>query len=147
MSLKLKGTLLGILASFAGVALFVLLLVVVNVIAGVAGALTGMAFLMVYRKINPLDESKYPFILAIVITLVQVLIAALLAYAIWAAMIDSTLAIVLTNKDVLNEFILNLVIGYALSGGLLAYYLFSESRKRKNSAVISEEKKDDNKPE
>lgn len=59
MSKKLKGTLLGIACSLVGVVLWIITVVYLDVIAGFESAVMVIAFILMYRLINPSDKSSY----------------------------------------------------------------------------------------
>ena len=146
MSLKLKGTLLGIAASFAGVALFIIFVVAVNIIAGLAGALTGMLFYIVYKKVNYEDTTMpYATILSIVITIVQVSLASYLSYAILANMEGFTFAEIMAEDEIRGFFIRDLLLGLGLSFFVLTFHIIDQKRKGKftqiqaNANVVEDE--------
>ena len=129
MNDKIKGTLLGILASFGGIALFILFYYI-GFIAGIAGALMGVLFYIVYKKINPRDTSKYPFIAATIVILVEVFVSLLIIVAMYSngqvSIID-----VLRDPEIKGPFILDLVLGYVLGFLVFGGFIFQERRKGK----------------
>jgi uncharacterized protein YneF (UPF0154 family) len=128
MSNKMKGTLAGIGASLAGVALWVVLSLI-GFIAGIAGALMGMLFIFVYQKINKDDKTKYPHIVACALIVVEIVIAELLSLAVVAASNGVSLGAALEIGEVRMwlwiDIIVGLLLGYLVFGG----YLFSLKRK------------------
>ncbi|GHV01120.1 hypothetical protein FACS1894211_10180 [Clostridia bacterium] len=128
MSNKLKATLAGVGASLGGVALWIVLSLV-GFIAGIAGALMGVLFIFVYKKLNKDDQTKYPFIVACVLILVEIVIAELLTIAFLAAANGVSFGAVMNidnNKTlILIDILVGLALGYLVFGG----YLFSLKRK------------------
>ena len=78
---RVVATLLGILASFAGVLLWIFL-GFIGFIAGLAGAVMGILFYIVYHAANPKDESSFRFVVAAVVMVVDIVIAELLMWAV-----------------------------------------------------------------
>lgn len=75
MSNKVKGYVLGILASLAVVALWIVLYVFAGIIAGYIGALMALSIIMIYKKFNPEDNSNVIYVVASVIGLFEIFIA------------------------------------------------------------------------
>ena len=119
---RIKGTLLGFLASFGGVAGWIILNFV-GFIAGIAGAGMGILFAIVYTKLNPLDDSKYKYVMACVITVIDIVIAELICLAIEGAIYGYTFAEALNNDAAVRSIIINVVVGIILSGISLGGYI------------------------
>lgn len=121
---RVIATLLGILASFAGVLLWIFL-GFIGFIAGLAGAVMGILFYMVYHAVNPKDESSFRFVAAAVVMVVDIVIAELLMWAVAGV----SPANIFETPDILMWFILDIVIGLALSGICLGGYIAVEKKK------------------
>ena len=121
---RVVATLLGILASFAGVLLWIFL-GFIGFIAGLAGAVMGILFYMVYHAVNPKDESSFRFVAAAVVMVVDIVIAELLMWAVAGV----SPANIFETPDILMWFILDIVIGLALSGICLGGYIAVEKKK------------------
>ena len=68
MSNKVKGYVLGILASLAVVALWIVLYVFVGIIAGYIGTLMALSIIMIYKKFNPEDNSNVIYVVAVILS-------------------------------------------------------------------------------
>ena len=121
---RVVATLLGILASFAGVLLWIFL-GFIGFIAGLAGAVMGILFYIVYHAANPKDESSFRFVVAAVVMVVDIVIAELLMWAVAGV----SPANIFETPDILMWFILDIVIGLALSGICLGGYIAVEKKK------------------
>lgn len=121
---RVIATLLGILASFAGVLLWIFL-GFIGFIAGLAGAVMGILFYIVYHAANPKDESSFRFVVAAVVMVVDIVIAELLMWAVAGV----SPANIFETPDILMWFILDIVIGLALSGICLGGYIAVEKKK------------------
>lgn len=121
---RVVATLLGILASFAGVLLWIFL-GFIGFIAGLAGAVMGILFYIVYHAANPKDESSFRFVVAAVVMVVDIVIAELLMWAVAGV----SPANIFETPDILMWFILDIVIGLALSGICLGGYIAAEKKK------------------
>lgn len=135
MSNKVKGYLLGILASLAVVALWIVLYVFVGIIAGYIGALMALSIIMIYKKFNPEDNSNVIYVVASVIGLFEIFIAEFASVGIMCAM---------NNKDfgseVANSFVgivLDVVIAIILSALVLFYYIRQQTKKAETRKVES----------
>lgn len=135
MSNKVKGYVLGILASLAVVALWIVLYVFVGIIAGYIGALMALSIIMIYKKFNPEDNSNVIYVVASVIGLFEIFIAEFASVGIMCAM---------NNKDfgseVANSFIgivLDVVIAIILSALVLFYYIRQQTKKAETRKVES----------
>lgn len=135
MSNKVKGYLLGILASLAVVALWIVLYVFVDIIAGYIGALMALSIIMIYKKFNPEDNSNVIYVVASVIGLFEIFIAEFASVGIMCVM---------NNKDfgseVANSFVgivLDVVIAVILSALVLFYYIRQQTKKVETRKVES----------
>ncbi len=135
MSNKVKGYLLGILASLAVVALWIVLYVFVGIIAGYIGALMALSIIMIYKKFNPEDNSNVIYVVASVIGLFEIFIAEFASVGIMCVM---------NNKDfgseVANSFVgivLDVVIAVILSALVLFYYIRQQTKKVETRKVES----------
>lgn len=135
MSNKVKGYVLGILASLAVVALWIVLYVFVGIIAGYIGALMALSIIMIYKKFNPEDNSNVIYVVASVIGLFEIFIAEFASVGIMCAM---------NNKDfgseVANSFVgivLDVVIAVILSALVLFYYIRQQTKKVETRKVES----------
>lgn len=121
---RVIATLLGILASFAGVLLWIFL-GFIGFIAGLAGAVMGILFYMVYHAVNPRDKSSFRFVVAAVVMVVDIVIAELLMWAVAGV----SPANIFETPDILMRFILDIMIGLAISGICLGGYIAAEKKK------------------
>lgn len=154
---RVVATLLGILASFAGVLLWIFLdsisfivtiitlLGFVDLLAkdilwiffgltiyfarlmgiGLASVAINILFYMVYHAVNPKDKSSFRFVVAAVVMVVDIVIAELLMWAVAGV----SPANIFETPDILMWFILDIVIGLALSGICLGGYIAAEKKK------------------
>lgn len=129
MSKRLKGTLLGILPSFAGVGLWIVFGAFLEIIAGWAGAIIGVLFLLVYRKVNPDDKSKYPYIIGIVLIIALVFLSEILTIAILSSRYDLDFSVVMSADEIRSAMAIDLIIGYVLSFAVFIGYIVSARRK------------------
>lgn len=134
MSNKIKATALGILASLTGVVLWVVFGAFLQVIAGWAGAVMGVLFMIVYRKINPTDKTPYQIVVAVCLIVVEVIVSEMITLGIVAAMEGVDFGYALSNKDVQSAIIFELLIGYGLSFLVFGLYVYT-SKKKANSAA------------
>lgn len=132
MSNKLKGTLLGFCASLAGVALWIILSSV-GFIAGLSGVLMGILFVLVYTKFND-DISKYKYVMAGIVTFIDIILAEFLCLVIFRSMNGYTIAETINNENYLFTLLTNVFMGVALSTFPLVYYFRSKSKKNANIA-------------
>ena len=135
MSNKVKGYVLGILASLAVVALWIVLYVFAGIIAGYIGALMALSIIMIYKKFNPEDNSNVIYFVASVIGLFEIFIAEFAGVGIMCAM---------NNKDfgseVANSFVgivLDVVVAIILSALVLFYYIRQQTKKAETRKVES----------
>lgn len=134
---RAMATFLGFLASLAGVLLWIFL-GFIGFIAGLAGAVMGILFYLVYNAVNPKDESPYRFIVAVIVMVVDILIAELLMM--WAALSVSP-AELFADSEYLYWFIIDIVIGLLLSGLCLGSYIAAEQRKIRMKKMAEEQNK------
>ncbi len=154
---RVVATLLGILASFAGVLLWIFLdsisfivtiitlLGFVDLLAkdilwiffsltiyfarlmgiGLASVAINILFYMVYHAVNPKDKSSFRFVVAAVVMVVDIVIAELLMWAVAGV----SPANIFETPDILMRFILDIMIGLAISGICLGGYIAVEKKK------------------
>ena len=134
MSNRLKGTLAGIAASAAGVALWIGL-IYAGFIAGIAGALIGILFILVYTKINKDDKSKYPYIFGSALIAVEIVFAELLAIAILASLNGVPFGAALEIPEIKKALLIDVLIGVLLGYAVFVGYLFSLKRKNQMQNV------------
>ncbi len=120
---RLAGTLAGIGASLAGIALWVGLSFV-GFIAGIAGALMGLGFYFVYRRINKADNSKYPVIIASILIPIEILISEIIVIAIRAGSFGVSIGFVFSADEtllrmVLIDFAVGIIFSYAVFIGFM----------------------------
>lgn len=136
MSNKLKGTLLGIAASLVGVGLYILLYIGLELIGGIACVLMGVLFILVYNKFNSEDASKYKYIVAGVVTFIEVIASEFICLAIIVA--QSGYASLGHAFDAIPNLagatIYDLVFGLIFGAVGLGAYIFSKTRKTINSS-------------
>ena len=128
MSDRSKGTLLGIIFSLGAVVLWIILSFA-GYVAGLAGALMGILFLLGYRKMNSSDKSKYPVFIACVLIVIEIAIAELLTIAIIAAQNEVPFSFALSIPEVQIAIVIDLAIGFLLSFLVFGGYLFSLRKK------------------
>lgn len=133
MSLRLKGTLIGAAASLAGVALWIIL-GMLNFIAGIAGALMGVLFIIVYRKINPTDKSPYAIIVSVVLILAEILLSELIVLFIIASNAGVPFGFALSVAEVQRAVLLDVLMGLGLSAVVFVAYIVSARNKEKLAA-------------
>ena len=135
MSNKVKGYLLGILASLAVVALWIVLYVFVGIIAGYIGALMALSIIMIYKKFNPEDNSNVIYVVASVIGLFEIFIAEFASVGIMCAMNNKNF-----GNEVANSFVgivLDVVVAIILSALVLFYYIRQQTKKVETRKVES----------
>lgn len=154
---RVVATLLGILASFAGVLLWIFLdsiSFIVTIITlpgfvdllakdilwiffgltiyfarlmgiGLASVAINILFYMVYHAVNPKDKSSFRFVVSAVVMVVDIVIAELLMWAVAGV----SPANIFETPDILMRFILDIMIGLAISGICLGGYIAVEKKK------------------
>ena len=120
MNKKILATFLGILASFAGIVLWIIL-GMVGFIAGIAGAAMALLFCMVYSAINREDKSNYRYVVGAIVMVVDIILAELILQYIYVQMFG--------EYDTL-WLIFDLVIGFLFSGISLGSHIASEKKKQ-----------------
>lgn len=128
MSNRLKGTLAGIGASLGGVGLWIIL-GAIGFIAGIAGGLMGILFIIAYKALNKEDQTKYPYIVACVLVAVEIVLSELLLIAVLAAMNSVPFGDVLADSEVQTGMIIDIVVGFLLGYLVFGSYLYSLKRK------------------
>lgn len=142
MNNKIKGALLGTLASLAGVVLWVLFGAVFELIAGWAGAIIGVLFIIIYRKFNPDDKSPFQIILAVTLILVEIILAEIITVAVLAAMNNVSFSLALSSAEIQSAMVFDLIIGYVFSFAIFISYIVSIKRRAKmeKARILAEEK-------
>lgn len=135
MSNRTKGTILGLVASLVGVAVWVLLYVFAETIASIATLLMGVLFLLVYRKINPEDNSKYPFILAAVITVVEIVASEFLSLVIFCEMNGYDLLYSLQFAEIQNAILKDIAFGLVFFAVSFAAFIAADKKQRDSQKV------------
>lgn len=133
MSLRLKGTLLGFAASLVGVALWIIFVAFLGIIAGLAGAVMGLLFMLVYSKINREDKSNYRYIVGAIIIVVEILISELISVVIIASMESISLSSIFSSPNVIGDMAYDVIMGLVLSAIVFGAYIYSEKKKTKMS--------------
>ncbi|MDR0426049.1 MAG: hypothetical protein LBH24_02645 [Clostridiales bacterium] len=131
MGNKLKATAAGFGASLGGVAVWIIMSAFVGVIAGWAGALMGILFLLVYRKLAPADKSVYPYLAAIVLVVIEIVISELISIAIIAGMEGVSFSQVMEYGEVRSAVMSDLLIGFILTALVFGLYIFNMHRRDK----------------
>lgn len=131
MSLRLKGTLLGFVASLAGVALWIIFVAVLGIIAGLAGAVMGLLFMLVYSKINKEDKSNYRYIVGAIIVVAEILISELISVVILASIESIALSSIFSSPKIIGGMAYDIIMGLVLSAIVLGAYIYSEKKKTK----------------
>ncbi|MDR3319327.1 MAG: sugar ABC transporter permease [Clostridiales bacterium] len=126
---KIKGTAWGIISSLAAVAVWVIISAAFGLLAGLAGVGLGILFLMSYRKNNPYDKSKYPYVFAGVLMLAEIALAELIVAAFLAAAGGAGLTGALTVPGAAVTLITDMITGTVLAYGAYAAYILVNRRK------------------
>lgn len=134
MSNKVKGYVLGILASLAVVALWIVLYVFAGIIAGYIGALMALSIIMIYKKFNPEDNSNVIYVVASVIGLFEIFIAEFASVGIMCAQANVDFATGVTK--VFTSIVLD-VVAIILSALVLFYYIRQQTKKAETRKVES----------
>ena len=127
MSDRSNGTLNGILFSLGAVVLWVILSLI-GFIAGIAGALIGILFLIGYRKVNPSDGSKYPVYAACGVIIMGIILAELLAVAVLTAYYDVSYFEALSVPEIRSAMMLDVIVGLLFSFLVFGLYLYSTKK-------------------
>lgn len=147
MSNKVKGYLLGILASLAVVGLWIVLYVFAGIIAGLVGTLMGLAIIVIYKKFNPNDNSKVIYVSASLIAFFEIFLAEFLSVVIMCAREGIDLSLALANSKVVLNMVLDIVIAVGLSALVLFSYIKSENKKVATKQVVNQTSNEENKIE
>lgn len=131
MSNNVKGILVGFLMSLIGVAAWILCSAVLEIIAGIAGALMGILFIVGYRIFNKGKLSNNVIIIAGAIVLVEIVVSELIALAIIASANGFTFGEVFDIEGVTSGFAIDLIVGILLSGLVFGFYISDMKRKEK----------------
>lgn len=131
MSLKIKGTLLGLGAVLAGIAIWVAFYVGLEMLAGIAGIVMVIGFIGIYRRINKEDRSNYVYIVASVASLIGIVLAELLSIVILVAMGGGDLKSFLADREVQVGMLLDLGIGLLLGVGGIIYFIVTDKKRAK----------------
>lgn len=137
MSKRIAATFLGICASLCGIVVWILLSYA-GFIAGLAGALMGIAFLFVYKRINKNDKSIYPHVVASVVIIVDIILAELITISIIAAPYGVSLSEAMQIPEISRAVMLDVIVGLLLSFVCYFSYLVSQKRKKKNEETMTE---------
>lgn len=130
MSNKMKGTILGLLGSLVGI-LFWVILGYIGIISGLAGALMGGAFIIIYKKINSDDTSNYSYIIGSIITIIEIIVAEFITLAVIAKANDVSFSFALSIKDIQISLVIDIVVGLILAGIVFATIIYSQKKKDK----------------
>lgn len=133
MSNKLKGFLLGAGLSLIGVALWVILAVAVEIIAGLAGALMGILFLVGYKKFNPNARGAVVYVIAAAIILVEIVLAEFITLGIVAAKYDVSLAVAMGEPDMQRAILADILVGILFSAIGFGVYIGNDAMKKRNA--------------
>lgn len=131
MNKKIVGTAVGILLSLVPVILWVVIYLFTEFIVGWVGALMGILFIYPYRKINPDDKTKFPYIVGALLIFAEIVVAELLSLGILAAMNEISLSEALALEDVALYTVIDIVIGLALS--YVIFFAFIASARKKDN--------------
>ncbi len=136
---KIKGYLFGFAASLAGVALWVFLANVLGIIAGIAGAVMGILFLLVYKKMTGEEKSSViTYIIGGVIILVDIFLAEIISLAIVGASYDVGLAELMAYSEIQSAMLQDILVGLLLS--MLVYVGYIVSLNRKANQALAKNK-------
>lgn len=133
MDKRLKGTLVGVLCSLAGVGLWILLSAGIGIIAGLAGALMGILFILPYTKLNPDDRSAYPFIVGGILIVVEIAVSEIVSLAIIAAVAEVDFGWLMAIDGMVFDTVLNIVLGVVLSGIVFVGYVLTLRQRTKQA--------------
>jgi len=129
MTNRVKGTLIGVGFSLGAVVIWVVL-GLIGIIAGIAGALMGILFVIGYRKFNPEDKTLlYISVFASLLIIVEVIIAELLTIAVVANSLGVSFSGAMGYAEVKKAVILDIALGLGLSFLVFTFYLVSLRRK------------------
>ena len=139
MSNKTKGLLLGIAASTAGIAVWVILCFV-EFIAGISAILMGTLFMVVYAKINKEDKSNFSTIVGAVLIFVEIILAEIIFVVLFcvtkAGYSLSSVGHLLKEPGIVKAMAIDIAIGYALGYFAFGSYVYSIKKKAKQDAAF-----------
>ncbi len=141
---RLLGTLAGIGASLAAVALW-MLLGMFGIIAGYVGALMGLLFIIVYKRVNRADLSLYPYIFAAVLMVIEVAGAEMLGILMYAVVFQYSFVAVLQMELASHLFYWDVALGLAFSFLSFGLYLPFFRRRDKIQKAINNRRGDPSK--
>jgi hypothetical protein len=127
MSDRIKGTITGIVLSMVAVVLWIIL-VAMGFIAGIAGALIGILFMIGYKSANPSDKSNYAVIAACIVIIVGIVLAELFTVAILASLYEVSYAELMSMPDVRLAMLFDVVLGLIFSFVIFGLYLFATKK-------------------
>lgn len=129
-SKRVAAIILGFLASLAGVILWIII-AAIGWIAGIAGALMGVLFILVYKKMCPRDESFLPFAIGFVVIAIDIFLAEMISLAMIASMNEVTFSQVMSIDGMGAAIAYDLIVGFLLS--LIVYIGFCVSMRKKSA--------------
>lgn len=131
---KVLGTIVGLIFSVLGIILWIVLSVWLGIIAGLAGGLMGILFILGYRQVNKEDKSVYPYILACIVTILEIILAEWLSLVIIAVLEHVDIAYALTIPEIKSAIIRDVALGLLLSAFVVIAYIVSDRRKNRAQA-------------
>lgn len=150
MNNKVKATLLGIAASLIGVAIWIALSFA-GIIAGIAGAIMGFAFIKVYQHFNSEDKSNYPYIVGSIVIIIEIVISEFITLFIVAMQEDVAFADCLSIDGIPRIIATDIIVGLLLSALVFGGIIYAMKKQEKNlkpdsNRVVAElnPSKDDN---
>ena len=129
MSDRLSATLLAFCASLIGVFLWVILHLIFNLISCVVGALMGILFILVYSGCNPNDETNYKYVVAVLITFIDILLAEYIYLAIFGATVGVIVSEILEYERNLRAIKTEIKIGVVFSWVALGWHIIARKKK------------------
>ena len=100
----------------------------IGFIAGIAGALIGILFLIGYRKGNPSDGSRYPVYVACIVIILGILLAELLTIAVLTAYYEVSYFDALSVPEIRSAMMYDIIVGLLLSFLVFGLYLYSTKK-------------------
>lgn len=131
MSSRVNGVLVGIFLSCIFIALYVLVYVKLNLLAGWIGAFIGISFVAAYKGINTDDKSIVAYILAIFVVAGGLVVAEGISLFLIAASHNESI-IKFFGSDLIFILLYDLGLGFLLSmilSGLVMYSMAKKERK------------------
>lgn len=142
MSNKVKGILVGLGLSLLGVALWVVFAALLNIIAGIAGAVMGIGLIWGYKKFNADDKSNFIYFFGAIVMILEIIIAELISLGIIANDYGYTFSDVFQIDGVKAGVIKDILVGIVFSALVFSGYIASIKRKEKqqvkNDEIMSE---------